>query len=79
MLCSYECAVEKMKQIPQLKHLVPSLAKDIELKAKAGQIESGSCCTILESHHNLLKDDPEHLSTAYIKKMSQCNCRRGLF
>jgi hypothetical protein len=37
-------------------------------------IEKGSCCAILKSHHELLKGDPERLSTDFIKKLSQCDC-----
>jgi hypothetical protein len=38
-------------------------------------IERGSCCAILKSHHNILNGDPEHLSTEFIKNLSQCNCK----
>jgi len=34
----------------------------------------GTCCDIYEAHHILLKGDPEHLSTDFIKKISGCNC-----
>jgi hypothetical protein len=43
-------------------------------KKNLPEIEYGDCCTILKSHAELLKDDPERLSTNFIKKMSQCNC-----
>jgi hypothetical protein len=36
--------------------------------------KSKSCCKILKSHYECLKDDPERLSTEFIKKMSQCDC-----
>lgn len=32
------------------------------------------CCNVLIKHHNDLKDDPERLTTAFIKKMSRCSC-----
>ena len=38
------------------------------------QTKTGSCCIILKSHAEILKDDPERLSTDFIKKMSKCNC-----
>jgi DNA-directed RNA polymerase subunit RPC12/RpoP len=33
-----------------------------------------SCCNILKEHHNQLKEDPERLSTEFIKSLSNCNC-----
>jgi diadenosine tetraphosphate (Ap4A) HIT family hydrolase len=39
-------------------------------------IKKGSCCVVLKSHAELLKDDPERLSTDFIKKMSQCDCKK---
>lgn len=33
----------------------------------------GNVCNILEEHHNALKDDPERLSTDFIKKMIEYN------
>jgi hypothetical protein len=36
----------------------------------------GTCCTILKSHHDILKDDPERLSTEFIKSLSNCKCDR---
>jgi hypothetical protein len=39
-------------------------------------IQGSSCCTILKSHAELLKDDPERLSTDFIKKMSKCDCKK---
>ena len=34
----------------------------------------GSCCNILKNHAEDLKDDPERLSTDFIKKLSKCIC-----
>ena len=34
-----------------------------------------TCCKVLQSHAEILKDDPERLSTAFIKKMSKCDCK----
>ncbi|CAK0771139.1 hypothetical protein CCP3SC15_420005 [Gammaproteobacteria bacterium] len=34
-----------------------------------------ACCTILKDHHDILKDDPERLSTEFIKKISGCECK----
>jgi hypothetical protein len=35
----------------------------------------GSCCTILKDHHEKLKEDPERLTTNFIKKLSHCRCK----
>jgi hypothetical protein len=32
------------------------------------------CCDILLKHHKDRKDDPEHLSTKFIKELSNCSC-----
>ena len=42
------------------------------------EIEYGSCCNILQSHADALKDDPERLSTDFIKRLSQCECKDGV-
>ena len=34
----------------------------------------GNCCDVFKSHAEILKDDPERLSTDFIKKLSQCRC-----
>lgn len=36
---------------------------------------SFTCCKILKEHHDVLKEDPEHLTTEFIKKMSGCKCK----
>jgi hypothetical protein len=33
-----------------------------------------SCCTILKKHAADLKDDPEHLTTDFIRGLSRCGC-----
>ena len=43
-------------------------------KAILPDIKKGSCCVVLKSHHEVLKDDPERLTTDFIKKLSQCDC-----
>jgi hypothetical protein len=35
----------------------------------------GSCCAILKDHHEKLKEDPERLTTNFIKKLSHCRCK----
>jgi hypothetical protein len=40
-----------------------------------GVANRNKCCDILEKHHNDLKDDPERLTTDFIKKISRCNCK----
>jgi hypothetical protein len=47
--------------------------KPIIIKEKT---QGSSCCTVLKSHAELLKDDPERLSTDFIKKMSKCDCKK---
>jgi hypothetical protein len=41
---------------------------------KYHEMNPSPCCKILIKHHELLKDDPERLSTEFIKKMSNCSC-----
>jgi len=77
-LCSVDCAKSVLLKAPELKDINPNLANDVELKARSGQIEVGSCCKILESHHDLLKDDPEHLPTEFIKELSMCKCKKEI-
>ena len=38
------------------------------------QTYCGNCCDVFKSHAEILKDDPERLSTDFIKKLSQCRC-----
>ena len=38
------------------------------------KIVTGNCCEILEDHHKKLADDPERLSTDFIKNLSKCGC-----
>lgn len=33
-----------------------------------------SCCGFLKAHHDLLKDDPEHLTTDFLKSILKCKC-----
>jgi hypothetical protein len=43
------------------------------------EIKYGStCCKILKTHHEILKKDPERLSTEFIKELSQCECKRKI-
>jgi len=32
-------------------------------------------CTVIAAHHEMLKDDPERLSTAFIQKMCRVDCK----
>jgi hypothetical protein len=34
-----------------------------------------SCCNIIKKHHDALRDDPERLSSEFIKELSGCRCR----
>lgn len=38
-------------------------------------VRGGSCCNILKQHHDLLRDDPDRLSTDFIKNLSGCACK----
>jgi uncharacterized protein YeeX (DUF496 family) len=40
------------------------------VKAKETLRKGMSACSILSEHHNLLKDDPDRLSTTFIKQLS---------
>ena len=37
-----------------------------------------NCCKILAVHHKLMKDDPEHLTTEFIKKLTGCKCKTDI-
>jgi hypothetical protein len=58
--------VKPMSILPQL----PKLSEAVE-KYEA---KRASCCNILYVHHELLKDDPNRLTTEFIKKITQCKC-----
>jgi hypothetical protein len=45
-----------------------------DLLSNIPEIKRGTCCVILRSHADALKDDPERLSTKFIKKVSHCEC-----
>jgi hypothetical protein len=34
-----------------------------------------SACTILKQHHESMKDDPEHLTTDFLKKLIKVDCK----
>jgi hypothetical protein len=40
------------------------------------KIVGSTCCKILKSHKESLKDDPERLTTEFIKRVSKCECER---
>lgn len=40
------------------------------------EISGDTCCDVLKSHHTSLKDDPERLTTTFIKNLSNCGCER---
>jgi DNA-directed RNA polymerase subunit RPC12/RpoP len=46
----------------------PKCLKDINFSAKR------TCCRTLQDHHEALKEDPERLTTDFIKKLSRCEC-----
>ena len=39
--------------------------------------KTDDCCTILKRHAEVLRDDPERLSTEFISKLSKCDCRKS--
>ena len=46
-------------------------------REKVAELERQSKCRrILKEHHELLKDDPEHLSTEFLKNIIDCKCKR---
>ena len=71
-------AIAKRKR----KHLVSEeLSKKIKdawiLKRKRDPLPKRMCCKIaIKSHHDLLKDDPERLTTQFLVEMTGCNCKR---
>ena len=34
-----------------------------------------SVCTTIKQHHEAMKDDPEHLTTEFIKKLIKVDCK----
>jgi hypothetical protein len=64
--------MEKQKIKKQNQHLkyIETVGTPIS-KRKLSEL---GCCDILEVHHDLLKNDPERLSTKFIKKISKCKC-----
>jgi len=34
------------------------------------------CRRIIKEHHEIMKDDPERLTSAFLIKLTQCNCKR---
>ena len=43
--------------------------KDSILKIRNSDLKNKSVCSIIHSHHETLKDDPDRLSTEFIQKM----------
>ena len=48
-------------------------ANIVDKYLKSGR--SANCCTIYKAHYELLKDDPERLSSDFIKSLSGCGCK----
>jgi len=67
--CSPDCRKTHKKELRLEEHL-----KEMDECPEIQRIKKGSCCTILKSHAEILKDDPERLSTEFIKKLSKCDC-----
>lgn len=40
------------------------------------RVKKSSCCSILNQHHEILKNDPERLTTEFIKSLSRCECNK---
>ena len=56
----------------------PEHKKRARERVKKLQHERGttkSACTILKKHHEAMKDDPEHLTTEFIKKLIKVDCK----
>ena len=50
---------------------------DPEFKERHHQYsENNRCVKMLRLHHELLKDDPERLTTDFLVEMTGCKCRR---
>lgn len=44
------------------------------LLVRKGVNDKKGCKRILLQHHELLKDDPEHLPTGFIARLAGCSC-----
>jgi hypothetical protein len=42
------------------------------------KLKNETCCTILKVHAELLKGDPERLTTDFIKNLSKCGCEEDV-
>lgn len=48
--------------------------KESVLKIRNTDLKNKSACSIIHSHHNMAKDDPEHLTTEFIQKIVGRKC-----
>ncbi len=48
-----------------------------KVEVQKDRIEGRSVCEILESHHRKLKDDPDRLSTGFLKELMGSSARKG--
>jgi hypothetical protein len=71
--CGSNCKKTHRKELRLEEQLKISLSEPNKYQERQ-KIKKGSCCTILKSHAEILKDDPERLSTDFIKKLSNCDC-----
>ena len=43
-------------------------------RLKLEESKNKSACNIIHAHHDLLKDDPDHLTTEFLQKIIKIDC-----
>jgi len=70
------CHLETLKK--EGKRYLPTkewaLYNSRKLKAERGEEYRRSPCKVLELHHEKMKDDPERLTTEFLKKLIKVEC-----
>jgi hypothetical protein len=49
-------------------------SKDSVLKIRNTDLKNKSACSIIQTHHDVQKDDPEHMTTEFIQKIVGRKC-----
>ena len=69
---------KQMKRIPNRQTTVVILLGIMRERKYNKRRIYQSCCSILKHHAHVLKNDPERLSTNFIKNLSKCECRKTI-
>lgn len=48
---------------------------NLSMAKRAKDGKRRSACSIIKQHHESMKDDPEHLTTEFIKKFIKVDCK----